>query len=410
MRTEERDPAAADTVDDTTSERERIKRGLIYCAWVFVGLRVGLSALGLAGIGLLEHLDPVGVAGWAARPTVEGWHNLVTMWERFDALWFLRIASFGYLLPDGSPVIGAAAFYPGYPMAIRLFTPLVGGHPLAAGFLVSHLATFGSMVLLYFLTSSEFDERIARRTVLYLAVFPTSFFLLAPYSESLFLFLVLLSLWAARRRRWELAGVAGIGVSATRNLGVLIALPLAAEAIHQFVERREVRSLVRGLVWSSVTVLGTAAYLLFWREVTGDLFAPVTQQQNWEREAMWPHATFLLATREAFRYPGVYPGGYHLVDWLIVTPALVAAGWVALRTRPLYGVYTVGSLLAPLSFAFLARPFMSVPRFLLPLFPLLWAGAVWGARREGLHATLVACSAALLGVLTILFVGWYYVF
>ncbi len=404
MRTEERDPTA-EVIDDREADRERIKRGLVYCLWVFLGLRIGLSLLGLAGIGLLPGLDPVGVRGWPANQTTEGWHNLVTMWERFDGLWFLRIASGGYIDGDGS-----AVFYPGYPLAIRLLTPLLGGHPLGAAFLVSHLATFGSMALLYFLTSSEFDENVARRTVLYLAVFPTSFFLLAPYSESLFLFLVLLCLWAARRRMWELAGIAGIGVSATRNLGVLIALPLATEAIHQLLERREIGNFVRGLVWSGIAVLGAVAYLVFWQQFAGDLFAPVNQQANWQREGSVPFATIMSATREAFRFPGVYPGGYHLVDWLIVMPGLVAAGWAALRTRPIFGVYTWASLLAPLSYAFLPRPFMSVPRFLLPIFPILWAAAVWGGRRPAFHGAWVACSAALLGIMTILFVGWYYVF
>ena len=60
---------------------------------------------------------------------------MVTAWERFDALWFLRIATDGYRLHDGS-----AAFFPGFPLAIRFLSPVLGGHPLAAGFLISNLA------------------------------------------------------------------------------------------------------------------------------------------------------------------------------------------------------------------------------------------------------------------------------
>jgi hypothetical protein len=286
----------------------------------------------------------------------------------------------------------------------------VGGHPLAAAFLVSHLAAYGSMVLLYFLTASEWDERVARRTVLYLAVFPTSFFLLAPYSESLFLLLALLCLWGARRGRWAVAGLAGAAASATRNVGVLLAVPLAVEAVHQWLERRSVRRLLVSLAWSAVVVAGVGAYLLYWRDLSGDALAPLHQQANWQREGSFPLATVLGGTREAFRFVGEYPGGYHLVDWLIVVPALVAGLWVVVRSRALYGVYTWLSLLAPLSFIFPLRPFMSVPRFLLPVFPILWAGAVWGLRRRGIHEAVVAVSAGLLGLLTVLFVNWYYVF
>jgi hypothetical protein len=83
---------------------------------------------------------------------------------------------------------------------------------------------------------------------------------------------------------------------------------------------------------------------------------------------------------------------------------------VALKARPLYGVYTWASILAPLSFVFAPRPFMSLPRFLLPVFPILWAGAVWAGRRRGVHEAIVAVSAAVLGIFTVLFVTWYFVF
>lgn len=405
MKTEERPLPAAEDSAQGEVERERIRRGLRYCLWVFLGMRIGLSVLALAGVALLPTLEPVGVPGWAAHETTQGWHNLVTAWERFDALWFLRIADSGYSLTDQS-----AVFFPGYPLTIRFVSTLLGGHPLAAGLLVSHLATFGSFVLLYFLTASEWGERVARRTVLYLAIFPTSFFLLAPYSEALFLFLVLLTFWAARRGRWELAGLGGIGASATRNIGVLLVLPLLVEAYQRFRERGSGKELIRAIPWSLVAAGGAVAYLIFCQQFFGDWRAPMEQQATWQRQGIFPLGTVLKGTEEAFRFIGVYPGGYHLLDWLIVMPAIVASGWVVVRARPLYSVYVLASLLAPLSYAFLHRPFMSIPRFLLPLFPLLWVVAIWAERRKGVHEAYLAVSAALLGVMLLLFVNWYYVF
>lgn len=384
-------------------ERARVRRGLRYCLGVFVVFRVALSILAVAGLALLPELDPVGAPGWPAAETTHGWHNLVTAWERFDALWFLGIATEGYV--DGN---GSAVFFPLYPLMIRYLSPVLGGHPLAAALLISNAAALGSMVVLYFLTASELGEDAARRAVVLLAVFPTSFFLLAPYSEAPFLLLVLVSLWAARRGRWAVAGVAGAAAAATRNLGVLLVLPLAVEAVHRWRERGT--DLLRSLPWTVVPVVGTLAYLGFWMAFAGDPQAPLEQQGNWQREFSFFTATLLRGTGEAFRYPGVYPGGYHLLDWLIVIPALAAAAWVAGRTRPAYAVYTWASLLVPLSYVFLPRPFMSLPRFLLPIFPILWAGAVWGGRQPRVYVALVASSAALLGILLVLFVNWYYVF
>ncbi|HEX6382326.1 MAG TPA: mannosyltransferase family protein, partial [Acidimicrobiia bacterium] len=204
-------------------------RGIRYCLAVFLSVRVALSVLALLAVALLPHSSaigeaagipvPVNVPGWPAPTITPGWHNLITAWERFDALWFLRIATAGYTPGDGS-----AAFFPLYPMLIRVLSPVLGGHPLAAGLLISNAAFLGALVVLYFLSSSEFDEQVARRTILYLTIFPSAYFFLAPYSESLFLLLVVSSLWAARRGKWWLAGVAGALAAATRNVGVLLVL------------------------------------------------------------------------------------------------------------------------------------------------------------------------------------------
>lgn len=405
MRTD--DQTIAVTEPDGTAERDRIWRGVRYCLLVFVGVRAVLTVVALVGTALLSAQDPVGPPGWEAFPIEGGWHNLVTAWERFDALWFLRIADEGYMDGDGS-----AVFFPGYPLLIRGVSFLLGGRPLAAGLLVANLASAGALVALYFLTSGEWGERVARRSVLYLAIFPTAFFFLAPYSESPFLLFALLSFWGARRGRWVVAGLAGAAAAATRNVGVLLALPLAVEGFQQWraEDRARPLPLVGGIAAAAMVGLAIGAYLLFWQVKAGDWLAPVTQQANWERQFVLPIESLWLGTREAFRWIGVYPGGYHLLDWLIVVPTLVAAGWVAFRARASYAIYTWSSLLVPLSFTFLPRPFLSMPRFLLVIFPLVWAPAVWAERRRGVHeAVLIACSIGL-GIMTVLFATWQFIF
>ena len=154
---------------------------------------------------------PVSVPGWPAHEITPGGHNLFTAWERFDGLWFLRIATKGYAGGDGS-----AAFFPLYPLAVRVVSFLIGTHPLAASLIVSNLAFLGALIVLYFLTFSELSPGAARKTVLYMSVFPTAFFFLAPYSESPFLLATVASFWAARRGKWWLAGLCGALAAATR--------------------------------------------------------------------------------------------------------------------------------------------------------------------------------------------------
>ncbi|MGA9159683.1 MAG: mannosyltransferase family protein [Actinomycetota bacterium] len=383
--------------------RERIKRAVRFCLLAFVGLRIAMLVIGVVGVTLFPPLRSVGVPGWPAHAVDPGWQNAFTAWERFDALWFLRIAESGYRLRDGS-----AAFFPLYPLLVRGLSFALGGHPLGAATIVSNAAFWGGLVVTYLLTTSELSERTARTTVLLMCVFPTAHFFLMPYSESLFLLLSVTAFWGARRRRWAVAGAAGALAALTRSVGIVLAPALAIEAFHQ---RREGRGPAwPGILAATATACGLLAYLGFWWVRAGEWLAPVTFQANWERTFSWPWSTLWNGTGDAFRYLGEANGGYWLIDWLIVVPMLAASVYALVRLRPSYGVYLWCGLLIPLTFVFQGRPLMSMPRFLLPLFPAFWGLALGLERLRIPRAAALAVAAAGLGVLSVLTVNWYYIF
>jgi Mannosyltransferase (PIG-V) len=384
--------------------RPESREGIRYSLTVFLAVRLGLLILGLVAVELFPPLKPVSVPGWRAQPLPDpGWQNAFTSFERFDALWFLRIASSGYRTGDGS-----AAFFPLYPLAIRAVSWVMGGHPFGAALLVSNAAIACGLCVVYALTASERSIATARRTVLLVALFPTSFFFFAPYSESLFLLLAATTYWAARSRRWAAAGAAGALAALTRNVGIVLAPALVVEAFHQ---RREGRgSVLPGLVAAVAVGLGTLGYLAFWWAKVGDWLAPIDQQANWQRTFSSPWATVVDGTRDAFRYLGNANGGYWLIDWLIVVPVVGASVFALLRYRPSYSVYLLGGLLIPLSFVFADRPLMSMPRFVLPLFPAFWALAELTERWRISEKAVAAVGAAGLALLVVLFVNWYYIF
>jgi Gpi18-like mannosyltransferase len=380
------------------------REGIRYSLTVFLAVRLGLLVLGLAAVALFPPLRPVSVPGWPAHPLPDpGWHNAFTSFERFDALWFLRIASGGYRIGDGS-----AAFFPLYPLTIRAVSWLIGGHPFAAALLISNASIAGALCVLYALTASELSIEAARRTVLLVALFPTSFFLFAPYSESLFLLLAVTAFWGARSRRWAAAGAAGALAALTRNVGFVLAPALLVEAFHQRAEGRG--SPYPGVAAAAATGLGTLAYLAYWQAKAGDWLAPVTQQANWQRTFSWPWATLANGTRDAFRYLGNTNGGYWLIDWLIVVPVVGASVYALFRYRPSYSIYLWAGLLIPSSYVFADRPLMSMPRFVLPLFPAFWGLAELTGRWRIPQKAVVAVGAAGLGLLLVLFVNWYYIF
>lgn len=392
---------------------------LRYAGLVTLWARVGLGLVGVLATGLIEPLEGTSVPGWAAQPVGQGFRAFFTAFERFDALWYLRIADGGYRAGDGS-----AAFFPLYPLLVRSVSWLLGGRPLAAGLLVSTLCTWGALAVVHRLTELEIDRQAARRTVLYIALFPFGLFLFAPYSESLFLMLAASCLCAARRQRLLLAGLFAAAAAATRATGVLLALPILVEGIRgagllaqvpawrpdtAAAPDRRASSLLRGIAGALAAAVGLAAYLGYWQLRAGEALLPLRQQQLWQREPAWPFQTVARGLREGASFVGDYPGGYAQLDALLVLVVLAALVWVVRCSPTTYTAYVLPALVVPLLLAFDGRPFMSLPRFALPLFPLFWARAAC-ARRFGTHDAVVAVSAAGLGVCMLLFTNWLYIF
>ena len=130
---------------------------------------------------------------------------LLGPWQRFDTQHYLRISRLGYAAEEDS------VFPPLYPGLIRGlgyifqgFLP-VGERNLLAGIIISNMAFLGTLILLFLITEKEFDGPSAKRAVVYLAIFPTAFFLTAAYTESLFIFLALASIWFRSQHHWRWA-------------------------------------------------------------------------------------------------------------------------------------------------------------------------------------------------------------
>jgi hypothetical protein len=403
-----------DMVAWTSAGLQRLRGGipaLRYCAGVYLVVRIALFLLSAAAWGLTNEQTSVTTTG---RPGVltNGWHNAITGWNRQDSLWFLEIAQHGYSSHNGS-----AAFYPGYPILIRVVGYLCFGHLLLAAYLVSNIALLAALLVLYRLTEREYDLAAARRAVLYLCLFPTAFFLFDTYSESVFLLATVGAFALARGGRWGWASLAGLGAALTRSMGVVVALALAAEAVHQMVEDHRLRDgdsqsgrgglVTRGAIRlgaSAVPLLGTGGYLLFWQLRDHDWARPIQlEKAMWGRQFGAPWLTLWHGLTMAWRYGPVGGAGWWMLDLVLVAGGLVLGLWVAVKARPIYAVYTWGSLLLMLSAGWPGRPLVSDPRYLVTIFPLVWPLALLG-RKQGAHDSVVGLSAASMAIVAWLFV------
>jgi 4-amino-4-deoxy-L-arabinose transferase-like glycosyltransferase len=364
-----------------------------------------LSRLGVVAAVALAFLagDALGLA--SGRADLLGLDGPFAMWGNWDAGFFLEIAREGY-----AGKTERAAFYPLYPTLVSVVSAVLPGSDVWAGLAVSAAAGLGSFVLLHRIAKRRLGAGAARRAVLYLAVFPTTLFLGAVYSESLFLLLALATFDLAERRNYPAAGVAAGLALLTRPTGVAVVLALAV-FLWQAPDRRRA-------LWAlaPVPVLFAVFPLLLWHEA-GDPLAFLRAEDAWERSAtpLGPLAGLVLAAYAA-KVSVVQlvdgSGVHHFLDAYrmeIAFTNLEAAAYLlfALLLLPVvrkqlgpgaapYFVYAAASVVIPLSVP-ASAPLLSFPRFALVMFPLLLALAALGERPR-VHRTIVALSTVLLAV------------
>jgi hypothetical protein len=395
---------------------EKDRNGLLFVLLVYAASR--LFCLGAGA--LFASVAPV---ARFQRTTADVPFGAMNLWSHWDGEHYVALAAGGYLQP---PYNVSPAFFPLYPLLVRSFAELFGG-PLSLpalsvwGVLLSLLALPFAFYFVYKIAESGWGERTARTAVLSLALFPTSFFFNAVYTESLFLALSAGSIWALRvRRDLLLACALAAFATATRNVGVFLLVPLAYEWLRN---AREYRWRVAYLALAPSGLLAYAAYL-WWR--FGDPFLFYTEQSHWGREATGPLDSLLSALSRGGESLGLLfsprlwadpsPGrvadalgaainAYNLV-FLGLALALLVAG---LRVMPPdFSAYAFLLILPPTLFGAAQIPLMGLPRYVLVAFPLFIVLGVLleGRRLLGLWLTLSAVFSLLLCAL---FVTWRFV-
>ena len=386
-------------------------RAAVLLVAVFAALSFGPASGGLARENALKFDEPA-LTHALADP-------VLAPLARWDSVWFLRIADSGY--GDSPP---RAAFFPLYPLLVRaVATPLGGsnGALLAAAFLISLAAFAGALFLLHRLAELELGRRLARPTLLLLAVFPAAVYFGAPYSESLFLLLAVGAFYAARTGRWAWAGTCAGLASGTRSAGLLLLIPLAMI----WWSSRERRG--RDAAWLLLAPAGMAAYAAWLGLVEGDAFRFLDVQDAWSRELAVPLAGawdgfvaavdgvrqlasgsrtpvyFEKAAGDPFRIAAI-----NVMLFATLVFAVVACVGALRRLPRPYGVWVGASLLLPLTLPVTPQPLMSLPRFVSVLFPVfMWLAVVCEERRS--TDLVLAVSAVGLGLFTAQYATWHWI-
>lgn len=348
-------------------------------------------------------------------------------WANFDGVHYLTIIMRGY---------GAAdliqAFFPVFPISVLSLTRIFGlGLSTANLVLVSLIFnlvfSFISSWFLYKLVRIDFDQQAAKLSVIFLLLFPTSFFLGAMYSESLFLSLILMSFYFARKQRWLIASIIAGLVSATRVVGVLIVPALILELYLQrknsaFLKKSDFENFVNNLIGFlrenikiilTIIVLGSSgliAYCLYLLQEFDDPFYFYTVQSAFGSGR----------SSSVILYPQVVWRSLKIVfttasfDWRYFTSLVEMISGIggfltllvsAKTVRSSYVFFSITAFLIPT----LTGTFSSLPRYLLVSFALfIWLG-VFTQKRKSLQIPLAVVSGIVLCIATALFIRGYWV-
>ena len=183
----------------------------------------------------------------------------------------------------------------------------------------------------------------------------------------------------------------------------------------------------RDFLWLALVPAGLGVYMAYLACSGGEALMPFHSQDVWGRHFAGPYggvwdgakAAFegvrqLLAQGRRVYFPaaGGSPNinaGHNLMllaFLLAAVPMLVGV----LRRLPLaYGVYAIAALALPLSYPVASQPLMSLPRFLVVLFPLnIWLAAWLAAHPRARVPTLVG-SGLLMAFFVAQFATWHWV-
>jgi hypothetical protein len=296
-------------------------------------------------------------------------HYLLAPWYRWDSVVYAAGAT---PLPSISPI-----WPPLYPLLIWVVTGVIR-NPMISAMLISNTAALVFFYLFYRLTADLYSAEPARKALLLLVSFPSAFFLVAAYSESLFLALVMLFFLLLRQKKFLLCGLLYGLIVLVRLNGLVLALPLAWAGV-QVWRKGEMQQPMKKLAWLAALCAGPLAFAGYALAVRCAYSVWPWQwlSSGWEQHFGLPWVGIIgnLAALATFFKGGYTPIGTTLYD-------LVLGGWaitwliLARKRLPVdLSLFAWGLLLISLMKVTNGNLLVSTSRYALVLFPVFMAQA-----------------------------------
>lgn len=299
-------------------------------------------------------------------------HFLLYPWANFDGVYYLVIAGGGYTVDN-------AGFFPLFPTIIGAVTSVFGVNTsfepiqyLTATILV-FLFSISALIMMYKLLLIDYKKEISLKSVWFLILFPTSFFLATIYSESLFLLLLILSFYFARKGNWFLASIFAMLLTAVRVVGIAIIPALLFEFYLQ-----NKTFFTKKIVSLVISPLGILYYAWFNYSQWGNPLHFIEVQGKLMNNRSVDHV--ILFPQTIFRYVKILVTSRVTYEWWIALLEISVFLFVCIflyiawkkKIRFSYLIFSVIAFLIPTQ----TGTFSGLPRYVLVLFPIFLALAL----------------------------------
>jgi len=299
-------------------------------------------------------------------------NNWLSIWDRWDAGIYKTIARSSYSFAALEPKFWffLSHFPPLYPLLMAMISGLFNISLLKAGVLISLASVIAASTLLYKLTFLEFKNgKVAWFSVLLFNLYPTSYFTISVYSESLFLLLAIAAFYYLKKSYYPASGLAAAGAILTRLAGIVF---LPVYALLAFYNYRKYKFNLKTIFLPLLPFLGLITYLTINKLYFGSYFYFLTEKLsffNTTKHLILPFKETLLDLLETFKKSNLWDRNF-----------MMARGWNAIftsftlliiilgikRLNWTYSVYSLGSIFifASLSWG------ISNARYTLAIFPV----------------------------------------
>ena len=317
----------------------------------------------------------IGGRGPSARPF--SLYQLIHRWTYWDGHAYIVLAQNGYHHTKDS------VYFPLFPSLIKIVSTLIGNHWITAALLVSNLAAllayFGVAALAAQIAPVGRERQVARTATLLFAAYPLAFFLVAAYSDGLFVGLAALTLLFALRRRWEWSAAFGILAGLCRPVAPALILPLAWEALQRYRElraestpRQALRQMAPALPAVLGPLIGMGLYCSWLWLRFGSPFTFVVAESDWRHFFLLPIISIPVAIISFFQVTALTTLQTRVLIDLAPVIAAVVLTFVAIRRAPVALTLYMLSLLflvtsEPIDFTDL---FISGGRYMLAAVPI----------------------------------------